>query len=166
MLSFSSRFDDAIIKSKLRQLSRSIDDMSPVFQEITAVLADETDQAFEDEKDPSEATENWPDLAEETKEERRKIGKWPGQILQRTQGGLKPSISTDFDKQSAAIGSNKMYAAVHQYGATIKIPSKKSGLVRTVDVPARPYLGISKIGEADILDIVDDYLRETLANKQ
>lgn len=62
------------------------------------------------------------------------------------------------------IGSGQEYAAVHQFGAKAgslwQGRDKRGRRAKSPwgDIPARPYLGLSKQDEQSILDIVQDYL--------
>ena len=67
-------------------------------------------------------------------------------------GGLQGSISFDTGATTVEVGSNRIYAAVHQFGAVIKPVRAKHLVVRlagglrfanSVTIPERPYLGIS-----------------------
>ena len=73
---------------------------------IAGILAYTTEENFKNEGRP----EKWTDLADITKENRRKQHKYPGQILQ-VEGNLASSINTQYDDNSAVIGSNLPYAA-------------------------------------------------------
>lgn len=88
-------------------------------------------------------------------------------------GGLQDSLTSEVQGSSVVIGSNKPYAAVHQFGATIR-PKNPSGMLvirsgeggkgpvmgkaRSVTIPARPYLGLSARDEETILDAAETHL--------
>lgn len=92
-------------------------------------------------------------------------------------GGLQDSISSEVQGNSVVVGSNKPYAAVHQFGATIR-PKNAGGLLvirsgeggkgpvmgkaRSVTIPARPYLGLSARDEETILDATETHLDRIL----
>ena len=95
-----------------------------------------------------------------------------GKILQKS-GQLAASIHTASGNNFARIGTNKPYAAIHQFGGTVKAKNKpylvfKVGdgfrRVKQVKIPARPYLSISKGGtlqasaESRLLDVALDAL--------
>ena len=95
-----------------------------------------------------------------------------GKILQKS-GQLAASIHTASGSNFARIGTNKPYAAIHQFGGTIKAKNKpylvfKVGdgflWVKQVKIPARPYLPMSKGGtlqagaESRLLDVALDAL--------
>ena len=103
--------------------------------------------------------------------------KWPantrgGKILQKS-GQLAASIHTASGSHFARIGTNKPYAAIHQFGGTIEAKNKpylvfKAGgsfhSVKQVNIPDRPYLPMSKGGtlqagaESRLLDVALDAL--------
>lgn len=75
-------------------------------------------------------------------------------ILQHT-GQLAASVSTDYDSTQAVIGSNKVYAAIHQFGG-------EAGRGRKVEIPARPYLPITTDGKLQPVareEVLDTILR-------
>lgn len=83
-------------------------------------------------------------------------------------GHLGDSITSRADDKAAEWGTNRIYAAVHQFGATIRaknggflrfpLPGGGWAAVRQVTVPARPYLGLSRDDERDILDLAGRYI--------
>ena len=93
--------------------------------------------------------DKWVDLAESTKKQRTKQRKWPGQILQ-VEGKLAASISTYYDNDSAVIGSNLEYAAIHQLGG-------QAGRNKSVEIPARPYLFLTDDDYDEILNKIINY---------
>ena len=85
-----------------------------------------------------------------------------GQPLRDT-GRLRGSISPAADASGVTVGTNINYAAVHQFGATIK-PKKAGGrlvfpgagkmiFARQVTIPARPFLPLDGNGAAVLPDI-------------
>ena len=91
-------------------------------------------------------------MAESTKKQRTKKRKWPGQILQ-VEGKLAASINTYYDNDSAVIGSNLEYAAIHQLGG-------QAGRNKSVEIPARPYLSLTNDDYDEILHNIENYLKE------
>lgn len=94
--------------------------------------------------------------------------KGPG-ILRESgmRGGLQGSITFDVAGRELAVGSNKIYAAVHQFGATIKprngpyLVFRMAGALvkaRQVTIPARPYLGIGDEDEETVLEVAEAFL--------
>lgn len=85
-------------------------------------------------------------------------------------GGLQGSITFEVAAGGAevAVGSNKIYAAIHQFGGTIRAKNAPFlrfrtvagwAAVRSVTIPARPFLGLSRTDEEDIFDAVESFLR-------
>ena len=89
-------------------------------------------------------------------------------------GGLQGSLVMDVEAGAIRIGSNKIYAAVHQFGATIEPKNPQGrlairdykgnlqGIARSVTIPARPYLGLSRRDEETILETTEDHLDRIL----
>lgn len=81
----------------------------------------------------------------------KKIGKYPGQILQ-VSGQLASSVSTAYDDNSATIGSNLAYAAIHQLGG-------QAGKNKKMTIPARPYLKLTDDNFEEILTEPEKFLK-------
>ncbi len=74
-------------------------------------------------------------------------------------GGLQGSITWRVTGDTVQVGSNKIYAAIHQFGGVIT-PKSAPALVfhlgarlvkvRKVRIPARPYLGLSAGDRGDL----------------
>lgn len=86
-----------------------------------------------------------------------------------SRSGMAGMITYEAAGWEVAVGSNKVYAAIHQFGGTIR-PKRRGGLLtlrtpegavwgvaREVTIPARPYLGLSAEDERDVLDIIEDW---------
>jgi len=54
------------------------------------------------------------------------------------------SITSYYDENSALVGTNKIYAAIHQFGG-------KAGRNKNVEIPARPYLKVGNEENAEII---------------
>ena len=108
-------------------------------------MADATEENFSQQGRP----DKWQELAESTIKKRKKAGHWPGQILQ-VEGRLATSITTQYDNESAIIGSNLDYAAIHQLGG-------QAGKNKSVSIPARPYLKLTNDDLEDILEQTERY---------
>ena len=76
-------------------------------------------------------------------------------------GELKNFIRAKADASGAAVGTNKIYAATHQFGDERTIRAKKvyTPSVR-VNIPARPFLGISDSDEEEIRELLEEVLKE------
>lgn len=86
-------------------------------------------------------------------------------------GRLRDSINSRAGNDQVRVGTNVIYAGVHQFGATIKPKTGShlffrmaSGMVaaKSVTVPARPFLGISLEDEAMIAETVFGFAERRL----
>jgi len=146
-------YDDRQVLDALQELSRRMHDMKPVMRDIAGVMADATERAFEDEADPATGLA-WHPLMASTVTMR---GGDAHPILQRS-GQLASSIVTAYGADFAQIGSNKVYAAMHQFGGT----TAPNSMIPGKAIPARPFLGLGDDDKDEILDIVRGYLAEAL----
>jgi phage virion morphogenesis protein len=87
---------------------------------------------------------------------------------------LMPSIAHEATRDQVEVGSNKVYAAVHQLGATIHAKNAPTLKFRigerwiskpSVVIPARPFLGIDARDQQEIEAIVGDALEAAEAGK-
>lgn len=135
-------FDE--IFDTLHRLERITTNMRPMMAEIGNIMANATDQAFEDEGP------GWRPLAVRTYHGsyRGKTHTKKGKvtrgferylanraILQKS-GRLRDSITVRATDNEVTIGSNLPYAAIHQFGGM-------AGRGHKVRIPARPYLPIT-----------------------
>jgi phage virion morphogenesis protein len=106
---------------------------------------------------------------------------WKPSIRARVEGGktltdtagLKNSIGYAASPSRVVVGTNKVYAAIHQQGGTIKgkrgkLKFKVAGRFAqkdSVTIPARPYLGISAEDAAELRALQEDFLRQVLLGR-
>lgn len=151
------RFDDRDIQHAFQRVTQLGMDSTPITRAVAAVLASESEDAFANQADPATG-QPWTPLTPRYKAKLDARG-YTGPMLQRTQGGLALSLSTAYDAVSAAIGSNKVYAPIHQWGGLPTMPPGPAA------VPARPYMGLSRQGIADIVDIINQQHAEALQHR-
>lgn len=108
-------------------------------------MSDSTEENFKEDGRPK-----WKDLSDKTKTARKKTGHYPGQILQ-VSGQLALSVTTQYDETSAVIGSNKVYAAIHQLVG-------QAGKNKKTTIPARPYLSLTDDDFEDIIETIEHYI--------
>ncbi|MDR1648466.1 MAG: phage virion morphogenesis protein [Zoogloeaceae bacterium] len=196
----SLTFDDKTVLAALNQLARNFtpDGMRPAMMEIGEELTESTRKRFATSTDP-EGTP-WKPLAqgsvllryqqmmnEAGKGYRKKDGSLNkrglalGERAQRASG--RPLIATGELSRGiryqvtdggagVEIGTNRRYAEVHQFGATIRPKTKKAlavpigdgtmRLVKKVTIPARPFLGLSGKDKTTVLDILRHFIAESL----
>ena len=141
------KLDNKDVESKLLDLAIRSETLRPLMKNIAGIFAYSTEENFKEEGRP----DKWTDLAESTKKQRTKKGHYPGQILQ-VSGQLASSISTYYDNDSAVIGSNLDYAAIHQLGG-------QAGKNQSVTIPARPYLQLTQDDFEEIIQETEKYLK-------
>lgn len=140
------KLDNKEVESRLLDWVKRSENLRPLMKNIAGIMADSTEENFKEEGRPK-----WKDLSEKTKTARRKTGHYPGQILQ-VSGQLAMSITTQYDNESAVIGSNKVYAAIHQIGG----PAGKN---KKTTIPARPYLKLTDDDLEKIIYKINKYLK-------
>ncbi|WP_046005791.1 phage virion morphogenesis protein [Pseudoalteromonas rubra] len=135
----------------LAEIADKFNDLSDPMNEIAAIMEGASEDAFAEERSPVTG-EPWPTLSENyLKNNPKRVG---GQMLQVSAGGLAASIAADSGKLWAEIGSNKPYAAIHNYGGQ---PDMAPG---PAAIPQREYLGVSTEDESDILAVLESFLLE------
>jgi len=142
------RIDSAKLTAALRRLIASSRDLTPAMRRAAGIMADAVEENFEQEGRPK-----WKSLAASTLRQRAKEGS-TGKILQR-RGNLARSITRHFDAESAVVGTNLVYAAIHQLGG-------QAGRGRTVKIPARPYLELTRDDEDAIEKSFAKFLGEAV----
>ena len=156
------KLDDRALRQALSRLASKADRAKPAMEDIARMLANRTDDAFEEERSPFGP--KWPKLTERYVKRPRKQGGRGGDatpILQRD-GGLAASITHQATDERATVGASKKYAAIHQFGGTAGMrPGPRA-------IPTRPFLPVSPEGdlpaevEREILDILLDHLQSGL----
>lgn len=157
--------DDATVKAGLAQLAARGADLRPVLQAIGARLVANTLGRFEDGRDPAGVP--WKRSARAKRQ--------AGQTLIDS-GRLRSSITFRLPSAtSLEVGTNVVYAAVHQFGATIRPKAKKAlrfnipGVgwrqAAEVKIPPRPFLGFSADDFDDVSDILARHLRAALQSR-
>jgi len=126
--------DDAEVKAKLAKLSGLMKALRPVMLEIGNMLRNETELSFENEKTPWGA--KWEPLSAVTiaRKGHSKI------LTDSTQ--LSGSFIVKADNDSATVGTNKVYAAIHNFGGN-------AGKGKKIKIPARQYLPADKAGRLE-----------------
>jgi phage virion morphogenesis protein len=98
------------------KLAKRADDMTPAMRRIAGQMLFSTQRRFEMQRGPGGA--QWPALAPSTIE--RNPRRAPPAFILRDTARLYMSLTSDADAQSAEVGTNVVYGAVHQFGGSIK----------------------------------------------
>lgn len=170
--------DAAPLARLFARLAAAGADLSPAMRDIAGQLEKETQYRFsESSRGPS--GQAWKPSA--------RALKTGGKTLRDT-GRLLNSITSESDATSARVGTNVDYAAIHQFGGKIKKAARiqtlyvsrvraengdwrfvKSGRAtfkydvnvgeHDINMPARPFIGLSQGDNMMIADILMDHLR-------
>ena len=152
MIKHEIKGDDQVIAA-LNKISNA-KMRAEIMDEIGSYGVSSTQQRFLDEQSPD--GENWVQSFR---------AKQDGGSTLRDNSYLFQSLSHIFSSDSAAWGSNKIYAAIQHFGGVIKAKKAKAlrfsmgGNVYTkkqVTIPANPYLGINDDDRSNIEAIVQD----------
>lgn len=139
------KIDNKEVETKLLDLAQKSENLRPLMKNIAGIFAYSTEENFKEEGRPK-----WENLKDSTIKQRTKRKQWPGMILQVT-GQLASSVNTYYDNDSAIIGSNLAYAAIHQLGG-------QAGRNKTAEIPARPYLKLTDNDFEEILHTCENFL--------
>jgi phage virion morphogenesis protein len=161
------QIDDAEVRRALGGLAARLANMRPFYKNVGEELVQSTKERFDAQRDP-EGRPWKKDLP----------GTWARKKTKRIlreSGQLQDTIHYQADGDQVLIGSNRVYAAIHQFGGQTKAhtirPKNKKALawpgaahpVKSVrhpgsKIPARPFLGMSERDKARILEIAADFL--------
>ena len=142
------KLDNKEVESRLLDLAKRSKNLRPLMKNIAGIFAYSTEENFKEEGRP----DKWTELSESTIKQRTKNKQWPGMILQIS-GQLASSVNTYYDDDSAVMGSNLEYAAIHQLGG-------QAGKNKSVEIPARPYLQLTPDDFEEILSMTENFLGE------
>jgi len=157
--------DDRLVGAALARLRLHLEDLSPALDEVGNSLATSTRHRFETQQAPDgtpwePSASGW---ANTTAEESGKT------LVGR--GHLRDSNTHLVDGDRLLVGNDLVYGAAHQFGAKIE-PKGGSHLVfkvgdafvkvSSVELPARPYLGIDAADRDEVDQIVEDFIRDGL----
>lgn len=162
--------------NELIAMKERLDNAAPLMGMIAEEIVSAVEDNFEAEGRPK-----WPELKKSTIAQRERQRNWPGPILQGKSPRLLNSITSYHDKDTAIVGSNLKYAAIHHFGGEINhpggtkffinkegdfIPLKKDAKrfmgktkAHKISIPARPFLQMTDKEEQRIYKIAKDYLK-------
>ena len=158
-----ARFDGTAAIEHLSGLVDAINDPSPVLKEISeAVVLRSTLARFKTQTAPDGTA--WAALQPWYRKEKQRN---KNRIL-TLNGYLRGKMTWQFvGERTVEIGSNLPYAAVHQFGATIKPRAAKvlmfrGHVAKSVTIPARPYLGLSDEDRSEIVGRTLEWLQRIM----
>lgn len=158
-----SALDDASVLAAFTRLRAVATVNTPMMRAIGVGLVTVTQQRFVQGVDPEGNA--WTPLSPAY----AAIKRGPG--ILRASLMLQRSITFEAGPGFVMWGSNRIYAAIHQFGGTIVPKSAKAlvfklstGIVRvqSVTIPARPYLGFGEAERVITLDVVETFIENAL----
>lgn len=158
--SIEVRVEDREVRRGFTRLVGVMENTTPVMHAIGVGLTASTHRRFVTQTSPEGVA--WTALNPDYKAIKRN-----SRILTES-GRLRGSISASAGRDVVVVGTNVVYAAIHQFGGTIEAKGGghlvfrlASGLVmaKSVTLPAREYLGISADDEEMIADVVFGFVQ-------
>ena len=163
--------DDREAKELLGRIQKNLGDLTPPMKIIGSIARTSIIRNFEKSGRPKK----WKKHSKVTEKRR---GKGAKILMKEGMGaGLAGSIHSKADKESATVGTNKIYAAVHQFGAKkgsfgtviadvrkhlrkgVKVKAHKRKMkLPWGDIPARPYLMIQNEDWPEMTAALGDYI--------
>lgn len=183
------------LNSVFRTLKSQYDDLTPILDMVSALI-DRAITANFDERgrwDGNESditifsggSQKWKALASSTKGKYQRLGWELEPTLNRTKGLMSTIEVRPQDKSSVVISANSPYAAIHQFGGTLKptIPisskmrkffwakfyetgqknwralalTKKRALKPVIQIPARPFITLTEEDLEEIISIFSNF---------
>lgn len=186
---------DEALRAALGRLIASLADTTPTMLDLSEIMIDASARAFDKTADPATGTP-WQPLSASRQRQRAHKGRSIANMLQDG-GWLVGSIARpsgpgavrEIGPDHALVGTDVPYAAIHQFGGTIKREAapmtvrlrKKNGRIQfaknkhkrvrivdtvrkayTITIPARPFIGVSPTDIQDMLDTITRNLQKAL----
>ena len=180
------------LSRKFIELQEQFNDLTPILEVVSALIERAISQNFDargrwdgNESDISilsSGSQKWKALASSTKEKYQRLGWELEPTLNRTKGLMSTIEVRPQGKSSVVISANSPYAAIHQFGGTIKptIPitpkmrkffwakfyetgidswkgialTKKKELKPVIQIPARPFITLTEEDLDEILETI------------
>jgi len=142
MAGVAIRIDVTSLAQARQRLEAFVDGIRPadIMGPVAAIIESQTRRRISEDKTAPDGTP-WADWSPAYAKTRGK-----GKSLLESGGYLLDSIFGEKRGDEAIIGSNRVYAAIHQFGSEDET------------VPARPYLGLEGEDADDVLDLVVAHL--------
>lgn len=115
--SISIDIEDKKFQTYIEGLFKKVKDLRPLMRVVSQTMKLEVDENFETEG--QNAGEKWADWSDSWRLRRTKAGRGNGKIL-NFNGELRQSITRKSTDTEATVGTNKVYAAIHNFGGEIK----------------------------------------------
>lgn len=130
-------FSELAELARVLNIAASVPSRRDVLDQVGAIVESASRRRIQIEKQSPDGTA-WPKWSKRYAKTRHS-----GQSLLSSEGYLLDSIQHEVDGDDLLVGSNLIYAAIHQKGG-------KAGRKHKAIIPAREYIGISKQDKRDI----------------
>lgn len=160
MANITISFNDKDVNQALHALQEKVINLRPMLLKIGELLQESTEDRLNSGKNVDPTGKPWVTLQPWYQEQKKRN---QGKILSLN-GHLADSINHDvINGNTVIVGTNKEYAAIHQFGGAIRPKTAKAlnvggRAVKKVTIPARPFLGVSNQDKENILDAVLDHM--------
>lgn len=134
------------LQDKLKSLKLSSSEERDILEAIGTEIETQIEERFENQRDVS--GNKWQDISQKTREYYNKKG-IVGSILSRTRQ-LRDTIESQVNNSQLLTGATKVYAAVHNFGDDSR------------NIPQREFLGLSSDNYADIENIINEFLENSI----
>ena len=157
-----ARFDGTAAIEHLSGLVAALNDPSPLLAELGAYGLRSTRARFKTQTAPDGTA--WAALQPWYQKEKLRNKN----LILTLNGYLRGQMTWQLvGDRTVEIGSNLPYAAVHQFGATIKPRAAKvlmfrGHVAKSVTIPARPYLGLSDEDRSEIVGRTLEWLQRIM----
>jgi phage virion morphogenesis protein len=140
-------YDSQAVTAILDQLIANVSDTQPAMMEIAEYLHERTRDHFDNQQDPDGTS--WAPLAASTLKAKQRKGVPVDKILHGQHLHLRDTIFPFWSNGEAGVSTGpgtEAYAATQQFGADER------------NIPARPFLGLSAEDEAEVIEIMNQFL--------
>lgn len=157
------------LERKLKATQDMLRSLKPYWQQVGMYIQRQTiNERFDKEQSPS--GEKWRPLSDMTKAMRLRRHKTGNMKILQDNGELRRSIQYEAGNDYVKVGSVLKYARVHQFGAIINVSKKQRGYLhhrgfhagRTITIPARSFLGITKSELQHIKSMFKSYIKRRI----
>lgn len=143
--------NDKEVQTKLSAIARQLKQPRKLYGVLGETIKKLHQGRFKKEISPD--GKKWKSLSPATVELKRKRGK--SQRILRQDGYLSDKTAYNYDDKRLEFGSDAKYARLHQFGG-------QAGRGRKVNIPARPWLGVSDNDKRRLLDKAQAVLKRQL----
>lgn len=133
------KIDEGEVLNYLEEYASKVKNLKPILRQVSHVMLEDIDENFETEG--ANQGQKWQDWTDNWRERRKKLGRGSGRIMQ-LEGELRESFTRKVDADSAVVGTNKEYAAIHNFGGDVKKRRAKGkrGRTGTFKMPQRRFV--------------------------